>query len=131
VSALERRLMGGVAQCAGIASLAAAAEAVAVAWDRLCRVTASLRKVSVTLRLANAAAYLDAFGHVVVAWLWLEQAKAAARSLAANDTAAPFYRGKVHTCVWFARWELPRVQAWLDVLDPVDTSVLDMQPEWF
>jgi alkylation response protein AidB-like acyl-CoA dehydrogenase len=132
LAALERRLMAGVAECAGIASIAAAAEAVAVAWDRLRRVTTSLRSVSVTLRLANAGSYLDAFGHVVVGWLWLEQAKTAARSLqVAHDTDAAFYRGKVHTCAWFARWELPRVQAWLGVLDPVDTSVLDMQPEWF
>jgi hypothetical protein len=95
-------------------------------------VTQRLGNVPLSLRIANAAVYLDAFRHVIVGWLWLEQAKTAACTLAsAHDPDAVFYRGKLHTCDWFARWELPRAQAWLRVFDPVDTAVLDIQPEWF
>ena len=52
--------------------------------------------------LANASVYLEAFGHVVVAWIWLEQA------LAAHGQAGDFYEGKRQACRYFFRWELPR-----------------------
>ncbi len=53
-------------------------------------VTSSLRAIAdPTLRLANASCYLDAFGHAVVAWLWLDMATAAARSMDAFRRCVP------------------------------------------
>ncbi len=44
------------------------------AWDDVLRVTGALwAKGDPALALANATLYLEALGHVVVAWLWLEQ----------------------------------------------------------
>ena len=97
---------------------------------RLLKTTTSLQAIAdATLRLANASCYLDAFGHVVVAWLWLDQAVSAARVAAGPDVA--FYRGKLAACRYFYRWELPRIDRWLGLLEPVDRTALDFADDWF
>jgi alkylation response protein AidB-like acyl-CoA dehydrogenase len=75
--------------------------------------------------LANSAAYLDAAGHTVVAWLWLEQA------LVAGDRTEPFYAGKRHAARYFFRYELPKVAVALDLLASLDRTLVDMDPAWF
>ena len=78
---LTRRIEHSVEQAGLVAGLAEEAAALRDAWSRVLRVTTSLRAIpDATLRLANAACYLDAFGHVVVAWLWLDQATAVTRA---------------------------------------------------
>jgi butyryl-CoA dehydrogenase len=77
------------------------------------------------LRLANAATYLEAFGHVVAAWIWLEQA------LAAGDRQGPFYDGKRQACRWFFRCELPRTTQQFEMLERVDDTALAMRDEWY
>jgi butyryl-CoA dehydrogenase len=96
---------------------------------------AILRVVEVTLRvwgtgqvdvaLANATAYLEAVGHVVVAWIWLEQA------LAAAGHEGEFYDGKRHAARYFFRYELPRAGPQLDLLASLDRTTLDMDEAWF
>ena len=72
--------------------------------------------------------YLEAFGHLVMSWIWLEQAIAA---YAAQRGDQSFYAGKRQACDWFFRWELPRVDAQLDLLDSLDKTTLAMQDDWF
>jgi butyryl-CoA dehydrogenase len=82
--------------------------------------------------LANASAYLEAVGHVVLAWIWLQQALLAARALPEAGTQdVDFYRGKLQACRFFFRWELPKVAQQLELLASVDTTTLDMQDAWF
>jgi len=126
--------IGEAVDAAKAAGLADDAAHVAEAWDQIVLVTKRLRaEADASLRLANATAYLEAFGHAVVGWLWLSQALTASAALAAGATAdaADFYRGKLQACRWFARWELPRVRAWLSVLGPVDRTAYDMDDRWF
>ncbi|MFC4260814.1 acyl-CoA dehydrogenase [Marinobacter lacisalsi] len=82
--------------------------------------------------LANASLYLEAFGHMVVGWLWLRQALVAASAL---DNGGPqpeaFYRGKLNACDFFSRYELPRVQGLARLLKEVDTAALDVEAESF
>ncbi len=82
--------------------------------------------------LANAHVFLDLAGHVVVAWLWLEQAIVAAKALesAAGDEAA-FYRGKLQACRFFFGWELPKTGHWHRLFSSADTTCLDMRDAWF
>ncbi len=47
-----------------------------------------------------------------------------------NDDA-DFYRGKLQACHYFFKWELPKVQPQLDLLQSLDTTTLDMQDAWF
>ena len=66
------------------------------------------------LRLANATIYLDAFGHVVIGWIWLWQATLAAEALAWPETSTEehtFYEGKLLACLHFSRHQLPLAMA--------------------
>ena len=85
-----------------------------------------------TLALANAVLFLEAFGHTVIAWIWLRQAMAAQRGLTNGITAdADFYRGKLAACRWFYRWELPKTRQWHELLRSLDDTTLTMPPESF
>jgi hypothetical protein len=79
--------------------------------------------------------FLEAFGHTVIAWIWLRQALAAQRGLqsgiAAQGTDGDFYRGKLAACRWFYRWELPKVRQWHELLRSLDDTTLTMPPESF
>lgn len=86
------------------------------------------------LFLANASAYLDMLGHLVVGWTWLRQALVAARALrggTANEDDRAFYRGKLHACQYFFAWELPKVGLHLHLLRGFDPTTTDMQAGWF
>ena len=84
--------------------------------------------------LANATLYLNAFGHVVIAWLWLKQALIAevaiAEGRAVGDDAA-FYRGKLGACRYFFRYELPKVHAEFALVRTLDGTCLDFAPDDF
>ena len=75
------------------------------------------------LALANATAYLEAFGHTVVAWLWLEQLVA----LGTRDDA--FAAGKRAAAQYFFAFELPTTGPKLDLLDSLDRTTLDLDPD--
>jgi alkylation response protein AidB-like acyl-CoA dehydrogenase len=118
------------------AGLQNCAEALATAWSDITGTVDALRPAlaSDTERaLANASAFLEAFGHVVIAWTWLRQATVAAAALpeARNDDDANFYRGKLQTCQWFFRWELPRTAHQLAMLRSLDDTTLTMATDWF
>jgi alkylation response protein AidB-like acyl-CoA dehydrogenase len=75
--------------------------------------------------LANATPYLQAFGHVVLAWVWLDIALADAARPAGADP------GRRSAMRYFFRYELPKITAWLVVVAQRETVCKDMQPEWF
>ncbi|MGB1556769.1 MAG: acyl-CoA dehydrogenase [Oceanococcaceae bacterium] len=83
--------------------------------------------------LTNSKVYLDLCGHVVLAWLWLRMARTAQCALdqgtAATDES--FYRGKIRACQYFFRWELPKIEAWAQLLQTLDTTCAEAQPEEF
>jgi butyryl-CoA dehydrogenase len=100
-----------------------AAQLVAVA-DRLIDVTASLGALGDPAAvMADATAYLEATGHLVVAWLWLEQ------WLATKDREGPFHGGKRAATRYFFTRELPKVDAMLDLLVAADRLTLDLDPD--
>ena len=105
------------------AALAAQLEAV---WHRLLGVTASItgfadREVS----MANSVLYLEAVGHLVLAWMWLEQ------FVATSEHNGDFYEGKRQAARYFFSYELPRTGTQLDLLDKLDRTTVDMRSEWF
>ena len=79
----------------------------------------------IEVSLANASAYLEATGHVVIAWMWLEQL------LAADGKQGAFYDGKRQAGRYFFRVELPRTGPQLALLEALDTTSLDMRTDWF
>lgn len=98
-------------------------------WQRLLDVTTQLHQSGdVNTTLANASLYLEAFGHIVMSWIWLSQALSA---LDAQHNDQDFYAGKLQACRWFFRYELPKVDAQLVLLASLDTTTLTMQENWF
>lgn len=129
LTALSARIQQTLSHCHD----PALADALRQRWQRLEEVTTALHgSGDLSRTLANASVYLEAFGHLVVAWLWLEQAAVAQRH--AGSDAGPeegFYAGKLQACRWFFRWELPTVDAQLDLLASLDDTPLTMQDHWF
>ena len=78
--------------------------------------------------LANATPYLQAFGHVVLAWLWLDVALAVRASTVCDDA---FRQGKLAAMRYFYAYELPRIDAWLGVVARREPLVREMQDDWF
>ena len=107
------------------------------AWQDVLETVATLRPVlreDTDRVLANANLFLEAFGHVVLAWAWLRQTTVAQRALeagAATPADEAFYRGKLQAGQWFFRWELPKVAQQLALLRSLDDSTLAMQDGWF
>ena len=115
-----------------VAELLPYADQLEAAWQQLSQVTATLYGTGdLNKTLANASVYLEAAGHIVVAWIWLQQAQVAARKLGTESVDLDFYRGKLQACRYFYNWELPKVEAQLKLLASIDTTTLDMQDAWF
>ncbi|MFM0289175.1 acyl-CoA dehydrogenase [Paraburkholderia megapolitana] len=114
----------------------AQAQALDAAMKRLATVTQALWQTGdPQLTLANATIYLEAFGHIVLSWIWLEQAIVAAAALAKTEKAegdeASFYQGKLAAARYFFHWELPKTGPQFDLLASLDRTTLDMQDAWF
>jgi alkylation response protein AidB-like acyl-CoA dehydrogenase len=98
---------------------------VSKAADRLAATTARLwADGDAEKALVNATAYLDAAGHLVIAWMWLEQWRAA------EGKEGDFYEGKRLAARYFVTHELPRIGPMLDLLDSGDTLLRDMDDAW-
>ncbi|WP_247538194.1 acyl-CoA dehydrogenase [Ralstonia pseudosolanacearum] len=134
-AALGRRVQATVGRAldSGDVALAGWGRTLGMAAQSLAKVTQQLWAAGdPRVTLANASVYLEAFGHVVIAWIWLEQALAAARALpGAQGDDAGFYRGKLQAARYFFQWELPKTGPQLALLASLDTTTLDMQDAWF
>jgi alkylation response protein AidB-like acyl-CoA dehydrogenase len=131
---LVRAMMRDIEAAEGEEALRGFGAELIEATERLAATTIRLGEAAardVERGLANASVYLEAMGHVVVAWMWLRQAVAATRALGnARGEDADFYRGKLAACRYFFRWELPRIGPQLALLDSLDSTCLDVQPAW-
>ncbi|HZR10545.1 MAG TPA: acyl-CoA dehydrogenase, partial [Myxococcales bacterium] len=131
---LVRSMLPDIEAARGVEGLRSFGEELGQAVERLIATTRRLGEAAlgdVERALSNASVYLEAMGHVVVAWMWLRQALAATRALgSARGSDADFYRGKLAACRYFFRWELPRIGPQLALLDSLDSTCLDAQPAW-
>jgi butyryl-CoA dehydrogenase len=76
--------------------------------------------------LANAVPYMQAFGHTVMAWIWLDVALAALRDDATQSIAQT--QGRIRATAYFYHYELPKIGAWLQVVstrDPICATMPD------
>jgi hypothetical protein len=87
--------------------------------------TAMFGSGDIDAALANSVVYLEAFGHIVIAWMWLEQL------VACNGRSGDFYDGKRQAARYFFRYELPKTTAQLDLLESLDRTTLEMRDSWF
>lgn len=84
------------------------------------------------LALANATIFLDAMGHVVIAWMWLKQATAAVVGMGNTIEAdTNFYKGKIAATNFFYHYELPKIKANLELVADLDSTCYDLTAEQF
>jgi butyryl-CoA dehydrogenase len=76
------------------------------------------------LSLANAVPYMQAFGHTVLAWIWLDVSMASLGSDAAS-------LGRRQACQYFFNYELPKIDAWLNVVQSRDATCAHMPEDAF
>ena len=74
--------------------------------------------------LANAVPYLQAFGHTVMAWIWLDVVQSA-------QGDAPAAVGRRAAARYFFRYELPKIGAWLQVVSTRDPTCADVPEDAF
>ncbi|MBO9647207.1 MAG: acyl-CoA dehydrogenase [Variovorax sp.] len=79
--------------------------------------------------LANAVPYMQAFGHVVLAWIWLDVAHRALEADAAKSQ--PATAGRVGATDFFFNYELPKIGAWLNVVESRDPTCAALPEEAF
>ena len=131
---LAQRIQDTIVAASEVPRLQPYAEALGLAATKLAATTRSLMKTAQTgdleTYLANATPYLHLMGHVVIAWLWLEQGRTIQAQLTAEPTDG-FLLGKHQAMVYFYQWELTKIDHWIGLLEPIDTTCLDMRPEWF
>jgi len=74
--------------------------------------------------LANAVPYLQAFGHTVIAWIWLDVVQSA-------QGDAPAQVGRRAAARYFFRYELPKISAWLQVVSRRDPTCAEVPEDAF
>ncbi|MGO1949465.1 MAG: acyl-CoA dehydrogenase [Mycobacteriaceae bacterium] len=94
--------------------------------DALMRATSALwADLDVPLAFSHATDYLEATGHIVVAWLWLDMA------VVARDTGSPLAAGKEAAASYFFSRELPKADPVLERLAHPDRLLADLDPSVF
>lgn len=117
--------------------LSAPAAELAAAIELLSETTSAvlngMQTTNIDLALANSVKYLDMFGNVVVAWMWLKQGMAACNGLARQPHADDrnFYLGKLQALKYFYAYELPEIQVWKKILCDLEDAFYAAQEEWF
>ena len=119
---LAARIQATIAKARPQPALSAHADALAQALARVGAATkAAWATGEPTEALANAVPYMQAFGHVVLAWIWLEL------SLAAGASKDEAHRaGVAGATTYFHHYELPKIDAWLRVVESRDMTCASM-----
>jgi alkylation response protein AidB-like acyl-CoA dehydrogenase len=127
---LGSRIQDTVERASRHQELAAHAQALAAAWQAVGAATrAAWANGNPDDALVNAMPYMRAFGHMVIAWIWLELGLTACAVRGARSADAN--AGRLQAMRYFYAYELPQVEAWLAVVNARDPVCGDMRDEWF
>jgi butyryl-CoA dehydrogenase len=74
---------------------------------------------------------MQAFGHVVLAWIWLDVALAVAGNERNAINSVANKEGKLAASTYFYHFELPKIGAWLNVVQNRDLTCADMSEDAF
>jgi butyryl-CoA dehydrogenase len=111
------------------------ADILSIRWEKLAsalQIAGDAARLDLDLALANAYLLLDAMGHAVVAWLWLDQAVCANGLLAQSEiagTRCDLLQGKLAAAHYFISWELPSKDSLLERFSALDPLCRDINPE--
>ena len=113
---LAARMQATIEKAAGVEELKGHASALGQAWQQVSAATQAAWATGQSQdALANAVPYMQAFGHTVLAWIWLDVAVASARQVAMHSIAAR--AGIAGATGYFYAYELPKITAWLAVVE--------------
>ena len=95
-------------------------------------VLAAAKTEQIDLVYSNSVSYLNMFGHITIAWLWLKQAAIADNALAEQPHVddKKFYQGKVQAMKYFFNSELPLTYHWGNLVKNIDSTSYDTQADW-
>jgi butyryl-CoA dehydrogenase len=85
------------------------------------------------LVFANSVEYLEMFGNVVIAWIWLRQGAISKAALDAepHEDEQHFYRGKLQAMKFFFEYQLIKNFASAKLLKSLNATTFEMQETWF
>ncbi len=126
---LAGRMAATIARAMERQDLAEHAQALARAWQDVEEATrAAWSTGDPAEALANAVPYMQAFGHTVLAWIWLDVGLAIPEEAARRE---PAQQGRLRALRFFHRYELPKIGAWLGVAASRDPTCAGMPEEAF
>ena len=127
---LGRRIGATTRRAAGVPELAGHADALDAAMSRIASAThAAWATGDPQEALANAVPYMQAFGHTVLAWTWLD---VALRSLERDSASSlPATQGRLGATRYFFHYELPKIGAWLGVVEGRDPTCMALPEDAF
>ena len=130
---LGEKIMASVGQASIVPRLRDHANALEAALAEVSMVTEAIwtfeGEVDANAALANAVPYMQAFGHMVLAWTWLDVALAVCEQ--DPNGQSPANEGRLRACDFFFRFELPKIEAWLIVARNRDQTAAEMPDEAF
>ena len=86
----------------------------------------------IDLVYSNSVSYLNMFGHITIAWLWLKQAAIAQKAIENKPHShdEKFYNGKIQAMKYFFNSELPLTYHWGNLVKNIDSASYDTQADW-
>ncbi|ALK92195.1 acyl-CoA dehydrogenase [Limnohabitans sp. 103DPR2] len=126
VKLLAARMMATAQKAQALSDLADDAKALTSALQKVIQATQSAWSTGQPQEaLANAVPYLQAFGHLVLAWIWLDVSASCRGEASAQQT------GRQAAAKYFYRYELPKIDAWLNVVSNRDMTCANLSEEAF
>ena len=139
--AVFKRFIEQVKACARTAEQTSALKPLAVrlaqAADRLEALAGSLaaeaRSANFKIAYAHATPFLEVMGDVIMAWMLLWRASAAAKAMGANGKSKDqaFYDGQIKTATFFVQTILPVTLGKMDAIEERSTSTIDISEKSF
>ncbi len=135
--AIMKEMSGTIATASQNKDLQGHAQNLGIALEKLQTVTTSVMQATQEqdpdLVFSNSVSYLDMFGHIVIAWIWLKQGIVASNALekTPHKEDEDFYKGKLQAMQYFYRSELPQIYHWAELVSSIDSTSFDMQANWF
>ena len=124
---LAARMQATMARVVNVPELAPHAQALGSALQKVSTATqAAWSTGNPSDALANAVPYMQAFGHTVLAWIWLDVAITAHAA-----PEAPARTGRLAAMRFFFHYELPKIGAWLQVVSRRDATCAELAEDAF
>ncbi len=97
------------------------------------KVLSAAKHQNIDLVFSNSVSYLNMFGHISIAWLWLQQGAIATSALSTDPhiDEQKFYQGKLQAMKYFYHSELPLTYHWGTLVKSIDSTSFDTQADWF